>query len=99
MNNNFMMNTDEVRSSGMEQQNISQGFSSAVQNIFSTIESICVSEWKGFSSETYSNLTNTYREPMRRLGEMIDSHAKKDVDSANRFEDADNDLAGIMSNL
>lgn len=100
MSNNFMMNTDEVRSSGVEQQDISQGFNGAVQNIFSTIESICASEWKGFSAETYNNLTNSYREPMRLLGDLIDSHARKDIDAANRFEDTDSDLASMMnSNL
>ena len=100
MNNNLMMDTDEIRMSGDNQKNIAQGFNSAVQNIFSTIESICASEWKGFSADTYNNLTNSYREDMRRLGDLIDSHGRKDTESANRMENADEELASIMnSNL
>ena len=100
MNTDFRMDTDIVRSSGEQQISISQDFNGAVQNIFSTVESICASEWKGFSSETYNNLTNTYREPMRILGELIDEHAHKDINSANRTEDTDQQLANMMnSNL
>ena len=100
MNNDFMMNTDEVRGSGQQQIGIAQDFNGAVQIIFSTIESICASEWKGFSADTYENLTNTYREPMRRLGELIDEHAHDDINSANRTEDTDQQLANMMnSNL
>lgn len=95
--NDFMMNTDEVRVSGEQQVNISQDFNGAVQNIFSTIESICASEWKGFSSETYMDLTSTYREPMRRLGDLINEHARKDINSANRTEDTDQQLANMIN--
>ena len=98
--NDLRMETDEVRTSGQQQINIAQDFNGAVQTIFSTIESICASEWKGFSSDTYNNLTNTYREPMRRLGEMIDEHAHKDINSSNRTEDTDQALANLAnSNL
>ena len=98
--NDFIMNTDEVRTSGNEQKSIAQGFNGAVQAIFETIESICASEWKGFSADTYNNLTNTYREPMRQLGDMIETHASRDIDSANRIDDADSELANLFnSNL
>ena len=95
-----MMNTDEVRVSGEQQINIAQDFNGAVQTIFEIIESICASEWKGFSSETYNNLTNTYREPMRKLGTLIDEHANRDITSANRTEETDTELSNLMnSNL
>lgn len=97
MNNNFMMNTDEVILSGEQQKGIAQDFNGAVQTIFETIESICASEWKGFSSETYVNLTNTYKEPMRRLGDLIDEHGRKDINSANRTEDTDQQLSSMMN--
>lgn len=100
MNSNFMMNTDEVMVSGQSQKNISQGFNSSVQRIFETIETLCASEWKGFSSDTYNNLTNTYREPMRQLGDLIDNHGQNDITSANRVEETDQSLsANISSNL
>lgn len=95
--NDLKMNTDEVRASGQQQIAISQDFNGAVQTIFSTIESICGSEWKGFSSDTYNNLTNTYREPMRQLGDLIDEHAHKDINSSNRTEDTDQQLANLAN--
>ncbi len=100
MNSNFMMNTDEVMVSGQNQKSISEGFNASVQRIFETIESLCASEWLGLSSDTYNNLTNTYREPMRQLGELIDSHGQKDITSANRVEETDQSLsANISANL
>ena len=94
---NFMMNTDDVIASGNEQANVAEGFNSSVANIYNIIEEICASDWKGFSAETYNNLTNEYRADMQRLGELIDIHGKNDVTSATNIEQTDQDLASTMN--
>ena len=92
----FMMNTDEVHGSGQEQKNVAQNFNEAVQTIYNTIESICASEWKGFSSNTYNDLTNSYRADMNKLGELIETHGSNDINSANNTEATDEDLSSMM---
>jgi len=93
---NFMMNTDEVRSSGESQKNIAQNFNEAVQTIYNTIESICAAEWKGFSAETFNELTNSYRADMNKLGELMEVHGNNDINSVNNVESTDEDLSSMM---
>lgn len=50
MMNNFRIDTDDVRTSGNEQKEISGNFLESVAQIFSIIESMCASEWLGYSS-------------------------------------------------
>ena len=96
MNNNFKIDTDDVRISGNEQKEISSNFLESVAKIFSIIESVCASEWLGYSSTDYEATTNQYKAPMEDLGSQINDHALADIKNANNFDDLDQNLSQYM---
>lgn len=95
---NFKTNTDDVRTSGEQQKMISNNFLESVNKIFSIIESVCGSEWCGYSSTDYEAVTTQYRSPMQELGEKINGHALADIKNANSFDDLDQSLSQYMKN-
>lgn len=91
--NDLHIASEGVISSANEQKNVSENFTDAVNNVYATIETICSSEWLGYSSQTFDEVSNSYKAGMLELGVLIDEHAQKDIKSAHNLEDADNDAA------